>query len=220
MTRPTFQQVYQQLFDHFGPQHWWPAKSPFEVVIGAILTQNTAWSNVEKAIDNLRESGHLTAQALNGISQQELEPLIQPSGFFRQKSARLKKLAALLVEQHQGEIERFCHGDLEEARQRLLTLKGIGPETADSILLYACERPSFVVDAYTRRLFSRLRLLRGDEDYAHIRQRFMDNLPEDTHLFNEYHALIVAHCKRHCRKRKPECPACPLLKLCPFALTI
>ena len=220
MTRGPLLQIYQRLFEHFGPQHWWPAETPFEVMIGAILTQNTAWSNVEKAIANLRTADTLTPQTLADLPQTQLEQLIRPAGFFRQKASRLKTLARLLETEYRGEIADLCSGELEVARARLLAFNGIGPETADSILLYACTRPTFVVDAYTRRLFSRLGLLEEDASYTEIRAQFMSGLPGEVALFNEYHALIVAHCKRYCRKRRPDCAACPLCTGCPAAMTI
>ena len=209
------QDVFKRLAAAFGPLHWWPAETPFEVVVGAILTQNTAWRNVEYAIAHLQEAGLLDPERLAACPRAELETLIRPAGFFRQKAERLQGFAAFLLERHGGELHALLTGPLGEVRQELLARKGIGPETADSILLYAGGRPTFVVDAYTRRLFSRLGLLHGDEDYEAIRARFMAALPADTDLFNEYHALIVEECKRFCRK-KPLCPACPLLVLCPF----
>jgi len=214
------QTLYARLFDHFGHQHWWPADSPYEVVVGAILTQNTAWGNVEKAIAGLAEEGALSARVLADMPLPRLEALIRPAGFFRQKGARLQRLSRLLVARYHGDVSALCAGELDEARHRLLELQGIGPETADSILLYAAGRPSFVVDAYTRRLGSRLGLLRGDEPYEAIRRRFMEELPAQAPLYNEYHALIVAHCKAFCRKRRPLCCDCPLAEVCPAATSI
>ena len=207
--------IFDRLAAHYGPLHWWPAETPFEVVVGAILTQNTNWRNVERAIAHLRAAGALTPERLLGLPRAELEKLIRPAGFFRQKAERLQLFAAHLFARCGGDLAALLAGDLDAVRRDLLALKGIGPETADSILLYAGGRPSFVVDAYTRRLFTRLRLLRGDESYEVIRLLFMDTLPADPDLFNEYHALIVEHCKTLCRKT-PLCPECPLLALCPF----
>ena len=209
--------VFRQLRDHFGAQQWWPAESPFEVVVGAILTQNTAWTNVEKAIANLRAAAVLTPAAIRNLSRPELEQLIRPAGFFRQKAARLHHVTTVLVDDYGGRVESLCAGPLDAARVRLLALPGVGPETADSILLYAGHRPSFVVDAYTRRIFSRLGLLDGTERYEAIRARFMSELPHEAPLFNEYHALVVTLAKSHCRKLRPECPACPLFADCRFA---
>jgi len=212
--------LFGRLFAHYGPQHWWPADSPFEVVVGAILTQNTAWSNVEKAIANLRDAGPLTSRGLAELPLARLEALIRPAGFFRQKASRLQQVAQLLEREHAGDVAALCAGELEATRARLLALHGIGPETADSILLYAAARPSFVVDAYTRRLLERLGLLAGGETYEAIRRGFMEALPDEPPLYNEYHALIVVHCKDFCRKRRPRCGACPLAEVCPAAATI
>ena len=210
--------LYRTLLDHFGPLNWWPADSPFEVVIGAILTQNTAWINVELAIANLKDAHALSPDKLSDLPIDRLEELIRPSGFFRQKATRLQSLSRHLVTEWQSNLNDFCSGPLDEARERLLARPGIGPETADSILLYAAYRPSFVVDAYTRRIFERVGVLRGDETYAEVRQIFMQALPEDVALYNEYHALIVQLAKTCCRKRKPLCNKCPICKLCRFAI--
>jgi endonuclease-3 related protein len=209
-------QVFGWLAAHFGPLHWWPAETPFEVVVGAILTQNTAWSNVERAISQLKEAGVLTPGGIRGIDRVDLEKLVRPAGFFRQKAERLQLLVEHLFTSHQGDLGAMLSGPVAAVRKELLALKGVGPETADSILLYAGDRPSFVVDAYTRRLFTRLGLLSGRETYEDIRSLFMDSLSPETDLFNEYHALIVEECKTFCRKRQPLCQECPLLDLCPF----
>ncbi|MBN1958696.1 MAG: endonuclease III domain-containing protein [Desulfuromonadales bacterium] len=205
--------IYRQLFDHYGPRDWWPAETPFEVVIGAILTQNTNWNNVEKAISNLKAADSLTSGVISTLPREELEELIRPSGFFRQKAERLQLFSNYLADRYQNDLDRMLQRPLEELRQELLSMKGIGPETADSILLYAGRRPSFVVDAYTLRLFSRLGLLTGRENYDQIRQLFMSQLEQDVALYNEYHALIVIHCKDFCRK-KPLCPDCPIRDIC------
>lgn len=209
--------IYDRLLGEFGERNWWPAKTPFEVMVGAILTQNTAWTNVEKAIHNLDSTGLLTAVSLAEIPLEELEHLIRPSGYFRQKAQRLKLFAGYLVCRHGGEPGRLFSRTLEEVREELLRQQGIGPETADSILLYAGHLPTFVVDAYTLRIFTRLGILSGSERYAEIRSLFMDHLPHNSQMFNEYHALIVAHGKIFCKKRKPACPACPLQDICAFA---
>ncbi|MCW8892529.1 MAG: endonuclease III domain-containing protein [Deltaproteobacteria bacterium] len=208
-------QTYNRLLDHYGPRVWWPAKTPFEVVIGAILTQNTNWNNVEKAISNLRRAEALTADVILNLSIEELEQLIRPSGFFRQKAERLQLFCRHLHQSHQGSLGKLLEQPLNQAREELLQLKGIGPETADSILLYAGKRPSFVVDAYTGRLFSRLGILTGTEKYDQIRELFMAHLDDSVQLYNEYHALIVIHCKDVCRK-KPLCPDCPLGDICAY----
>jgi endonuclease-3 related protein len=206
--------IQHRLHDHFGPLHWWPADSPFEVVVGAILTQNTAWTNVEQAIHNLKCAKALTPERIAFGPVDQLEELIRPAGFFRQKATRLQNLAKHLVVDWQNNLNDLCGGPLDTARARLLGRVGIGPETADSILLYAAGRPSFVVDAYTRRIFERLGLLRGHEKYDEIRQMFMENLPEDPKLYNEYHAQIVQLAKTCCLKQKTFCSECPLNDLC------
>ncbi len=221
MNKHDLQSIFTLLLDHFGPRNWWPAESPFEVLVGAILTQNTAWRNVEQAIENLEQAGALQPQTMARIELGELEKLIRPSGFYRQKAARLHAITRLLCTRYADDIAQLCAGSLEDARERLLALRGVGPpETADAILLYAAERPSFVVDAYTLRLFNRLGLLSASEAYEQVRARFMAELPHDVELFNEYHALIVAQCKDICRKQKPRCPICPLEHRCPRAHTI
>ena len=209
--------IYHQLHQHFGPRSWWPAETPVEVVIGAILTQHSAWRNVEQAIANLRRAGALTPREILARERPELETLLRPAGFFRQKAARLQGFARYLEEQQAGDLAGWLSLPLEGVRGELLGLPGIGPETADAILLYAGQRPTFVVDAYTRRLFGRLGLLGGSESYQQVRHLFMAALPPDTALFNEFHALIVAECKSYCRTR-PLCPSCPLRSRCPAAL--
>ena len=208
--------IYRTLLDHFGPLNWWPADNPFEVVIGAILTQNTAWTNVELAIANLKDAQALSPDKLSNLPSDRLEELIKPSGFFRQKATRLQNLSRHLVTEWQSNLNDFCSGPLDEARERLLARPGIGPETADSILLYAAGRPTFVVDAYTRRVFERIGELQGNESYDEIRELFMQALPENVALYNEYHAQIVQLAKTCCRKRKPLCNECPLYKRCRY----
>ncbi len=205
--------TYQKLLNHYGPRNWWPAETPFEVVIGAILTQNTNWNNVEKAIANLRKGEALTLGAILNLPLETLEQLIRPSGFFRQKAERLQLFCRYLQEHHQGSLEHLFDRELNLVREELLQLKGIGPETADSILLYAGQRLSFVVDAYTYRLFGRLGILSGKEKYSAVRELFMSNLRQDVQLYNEYHALIVIHCKNFCRK-KPLCDSCFFTEMC------
>jgi len=207
--------LFACLLQHFGKRNWWPAESGFEVAVGAILTQNTAWTNVETAIANLKDAIELSPATLYALDQTDLEELIRPAGFFRQKARYLRELAACLLDQCDGDIAVLCSGTLEAARRRLLGLTGIGAETADSILLYAAHRPSFVIDAYTRRIFARLGILEGRESYAVVRAMFMENLPPDAALYNEYHALLVELAKTCCRKRKPLCRDCPLLTYCP-----
>ena len=210
---PDLLTIYQTLLNHYGPQHWWPADSPFEVIVGAYLTQNTNWNNVEKAIVNLKQERALSYQAILTLTNQELEQLIRPAGFFRQKAERLKFFSQHLEQTYQGNLSKLCNQDTTSLRSELLSLKGIGPETADSILLYAGNHLSFVVDAYTRRTFSRIGILTGTESYEQIRSTFMTALPADKQLYNEYHALIVNHCKSHCTK-SPKCLDCPCFHIC------
>ncbi|MDW7645061.1 MAG: endonuclease III domain-containing protein [Desulfuromonadales bacterium] len=209
--------LFQRLSLHYGPLHWWPADTPFEVAVGAILTQNTTWTQVEKAIDNLRQADLLSPAALRRVALSDLELMVRPAGFFRQKAHRLKLLVEHLFAHHDGRLETLLAGPTDQVRRELLSLKGVGPETADSILLYAGGHPVFVVDAYTHRLCSRLGLYAGRVDYQALQSLFMGHLPADAALFNAYHALIVQVCKDVCRKRSPRCPACPLAADCPSA---
>lgn len=211
-------EIFNRLLDRFGPLDWWPAETPFEVCVGAILTQNTAWTNVEKAITALKQAGIVSPEALHGSDPEQLAQLIRPAGYFNVKSRRLKEFTAWLFLNHQGSLERMFAGNWQVLREELLRVRGIGPETADSILLYAGNKPTFVVDAYTRRLFQRLGLLPEAAGYDHTRTLFMNDLPEDVLLFNEYHAQIVEQCKRFCRT-KPLCSGCPLCDSCPSRLT-
>jgi len=201
--------IYNLLNKSFGPQYWWPGDTPFEVCIGAILTQNTNWKNVEKAITNLKNEHLLSPIALRDTSLSELAGLIRPAGYYNIKARRLKSFISFLFDEHEGSLSKMSKQPLEELRHKLLNVHGIGPETADSILLYACYKPIFVVDAYTKRIFSRHKLCEEDSDYRDIQNLFMKNLPNDVKLFNEYHALIVKLGKDYCKK-KPNCLKCPL----------
>ncbi len=206
--------IFNDLLRCHGPRHWWPADTPFEVAVGAFLTQNTAWGNVERALVLLKEAGPLTPRGLLCMEPRQLEQRIRPTGFFRQKAQRLRLFSAHLVTHYGGELERMLNGrPLNAVRNELLDCRGVGPETADSILLYAGGRPSFVVDAYTRRLFGRLGLVCGDAPYGELRRWFMARLPLDSALFNEYHALIVAQSQQACRPR-PLCQDCCLQENC------
>jgi endonuclease-3 related protein len=193
----------------FGDLHWWPGETPFEVAVGAILTQNTNWANVEKAIGRLKAEGVLDARALYGLDDATLASLIRPSGYFRVKAKRLKAFLNVLCGDFGGDLEQMLSGDLLQARQRLLGISGIGEETADSILLYAGGRPVFVIDAYTRRILARHGIIDGKPSYGELQRLFMTSLPCDAGLYNQYHALIVETGKRYCRK-EPLCDACPL----------
>lgn len=201
--------LYRQLFRYFGPQHWWPARSPFEVMVGAILTQNTAWTNVEKAITALRTARLLSPRAIDAEPNDRLARLIRPAGYYNMKAERLKHLTHFVLTRYGGSIRRMFRGTRDGLRDELLGISGIGEETADSILLYAGGRPIFVVDAYTRRVLERHELIAAKRSYGEIQHLFMTHLPTDPVLFNEYHALLVAVGKTYCRKT-PRCEACPL----------
>ena len=189
-------QLYQRLFDAYGKQNWWPAESPFEVMVGAVLTQNTAWTNVEKAISRLKRAGKLDLTAMQRMTEWRLADLIRPSGYFNVKARRLKALCQWLTD-HKG-IESLQGQETNELRLSLLTVNGIGPETADDILLYAFNRPVFVIDTYTRRLLTKIGLINGKEGYETLRKLFESSLTADAALYNEYHALIVRHAKQKC----------------------
>jgi endonuclease-3 related protein len=207
--------VYRRLLAFCGPQHWWPAgDDPFVVVVGAILTQSAAWKNVESALAKLREERLLSFDALLRAPEEELERAVRPSGYFRMKARKLKAFAAMLAERFDGRLERLFALPVDEMRVALVATYGIGPETADDIILYAAHKPAFVVDAYTRRIFDRLGIRPGVDTYDGWRSLFTDALPPETALFNEYHALIVRHAKVKCRK-EPLCTGCPLLDICP-----
>ena len=200
---------YRRLLKEFGPQDWWPGETPFEVMVGAILTQNTNWGNVEKAIANLKKRRHLTPQSLKKISARQLASLIRPAGYFNVKAKRLKNFIEFVFREYKGDLKRMAREQDEQLRAKLLRVNGIGEETADSILLYAFEKPFFVVDAYTKRVLCRHRLISRNADYADVQKLFTRHLPEDIEMFNEYHALIVRLGKELCRT-KPDCFRCPL----------
>lgn len=197
------------MFDALGPQQWWPGETPFEVIIGAILTQNTNWSNVEKAIKNLKADGKLSPEGIKNVPLAELAKLIRPSGFFNVKARRVKTFIHWLFSRYEGSLSRMFSQDLQTLRNELLSVKGIGPETADSILLYAGNMPTFVVDAYTHRIFSRHGFIAEESTYEEMKSFFEERLPKDVKLFNEYHALLVHIGKRYCKPKKA-CEPCPL----------
>ena len=214
MSVPLLQEIFNRLLSRYGKQHWWPADTPFEVMVGAILTQATAWTNVERAIGRLKKADALSPAAMRALDAETLAGLIYSSGFYNEKSVRLKALAQYLGDAYDDDIEAMRGEDGVKLRRELLAVKGIGEETADAILLYALGKPSFVIDAYTRRLFNRLGITPESESYSAYQRMFSDNLPPDTALFAEYHALIVQHCKEACRKT-PICEGCCLLEMCP-----
>ena len=197
-------QIYNILFQQYGPQKWWPTRTKnkqFEVIIGAILTQNTNWKNVEKALINLEKENLISKNKILSTNKRKLASLIKPSGYYNQKAERLK-LAAKFFSKHKN-----------PSRQQLLAVKGIGPETADSILLYAFNKPIFVIDAYTKRIFSRIGMCKNKCDYHELQEIFHKSLPKKVRMFNEYHALLVELAKKHCTKQ-PSCKSCPINKLC------
>lgn len=202
--------LYKKLYISFGRQHWWPAESPFEVMVGAILTQNTSWRNVEKAIANLKQAKVLSPQRLHSLSGKRLARLIRPAGFFNLKTKRLKEFLKFYLNAYSGEIQRMREQRANLLRHQLLLVKGIGKETADSILLYSVNKPVFVVDAYTKRILLRHGLINNDYGYDQIQNLFMQNLKNEVKLFNEYHALLVKLGKDFCLKRKPKCGICPV----------
>ena len=202
--------IYKSLFNFFGPLNWWPGDTPFEIMVGAILTQNTSWSNVEKAINNLKKENLLEPRKLYRINQEELAQLIKPSGYYNIKARRLKNFVNIFVNDFEGSAEKMFSGDSRELRKKLLKVNGIGPETADSILLYAGKKPFFVVDAYTKRIFFRHKLISKDSTYYQIQEFFIKNLDGDVELFNEFHAQIVMLGKTICTSKNPDCAKCPI----------
>ena len=204
-------EIYNILHKTFGSQHWWPGDTPFEIAVGAILTQNTNWGNVEKAIGNLKKARALDAKALLGMSHAELASLIRPAGYFNIKAERLGHFLSFLATRYKGSMKRMKREDAHLLREHLLGVKGIGPETADSILLYALEKPVFVIDAYTKRILQRHKLVPEKAGYHELQEIFHESLPIDTELFNEYHALFVMLGKHYC-KPKPKCEGCPIEK--------
>ena len=208
--RNAFSEVYTLLFEHFGPQGWWPGETDIEIIVGAILTQNTNWTNVTKAIDNLRAAGVLSFAALLDLAEEDLANQIRPSGYYNIKARRLKNLLFMIRDRYDGDLSRLLGDETRRARANLLAVQGIGPETADSILLYAGKHPVFVVDTYTHRIFSRHGLIAEESDYHSIQEEFEQCLPRDIDLYNEYHALLVMLGKPFCKKTRPLCEQCPL----------
>jgi endonuclease-3 related protein len=206
-------EIYQALFARYGSQHWWPGDTPFEVIVGAILTQSAAWGNVEKAIANLKNAGALNPVSLRNLELSKIAELIYPSGYYNAKALKLRAFVEYLGAVHHDSLDSLFSLDTSTLRHELLNIHGIGPETADSIILYAAHKPVFVIDAYTRRIISRLGLNPAREDYSSYQALFMENLPAGEKLFNEYHALFVRHGKEVCKKT-PLCANCCLRKLC------
>jgi endonuclease-3 related protein len=205
-------EIYEILLKYFGPQGWWPGDTPLEIMVGAVLTQNTNWANVSQAIDNLKKENLLSFEKLHELPTEVLATKIRPAGYFNLKAARLNNLFNFIARAYNGSLDRMLAVDLPTLREQILSVKGIGPETADSILLYAAHKPVFVVDTYTHRIFARHNIIAEEDGYYEIQEYFALSLPEDVKLFNEYHALIVRLGKEFCKKSKPRCNRCPLEK--------
>jgi endonuclease-3 related protein len=205
--------IYKRLYKTFGPRGWWPGQTPFEVMVGAVLTQNTAWTNVEKAIRNLKRERVLTPGRLHKIKASRLARLIRPAGYFNVKAKRLKSLVSFLFKEYKGDLSRMRKEGIRTLRPKLLGVHGIGPETCDSILLYAFDKPAFVIDAYTKRIFSRCGITKEDIPYEELQSVFVETLPKNVRLYNEYHALIVQLGKDICRK-DPKCGLCCIREFC------
>ena len=209
------QKIYDKLLNHFGNQNWWPAETKFEVIVGAILTQQTSWKNVEKSIKNLKDKNVLEPKKLFNLPVKRLESLIKPCGFFKVKTKRLRSFLEFFVENYDSNLDIMFETSLNDLRNNLLSVHGIGPETCDSILLYAGDKPIFVVDAYTLRLCERYSII-NSRNYEEVRKFFEKNLSKDVNLFKEFHALIVELGKNYC-KTKPKCVECPLKRGCEYA---
>jgi endonuclease III related protein len=207
-------EIYTQLLEYYGPQHWWPGETPFEVIVGTILTQSAAWTNVEKAIIRLKKAGVMTPSAMQLLSQSDLAELVHSCGYYNMKAKKLLAFVEWLSLRFDGDLDRLFDRDLNRLRADLLEVYGIGEETADSILLYAGQKPIFVIDAYTRRIIDRVGLAVAGPRYQDYQHVFMDNLKQQVQLFNEYHALLVALGKNCCLKTEPNCQPCPLRLIC------
>lgn len=201
--------IFGRLYKFYGPQGWWPGRTRFEIIVGAILTQNTAWTNVEKAIVNLKRAKLLSPAKIKNLDKKELAKLIRPAGYYNVKSKRLKNFIGFLFSEYGGSLSKISRKELAKLRRELLCVNGVGPETCDSIILYAFGKPIFVVDAYTKRIFSRHGFFGSDANYEEVQRFFMDRLPGEVGLYNEYHALLVRLGKEFC-KTKPDCKECPL----------
>ncbi len=206
--------VYRRLLKSLGPQRWWPGETPFEVMVGAVLVQNTAWKNVERAIANLRDAGVLDPHAIHALPQPQLEELLRPAGYFRVKAKRLRHLVDYVVERYDGSLDAMRAADVSTLREELLAVHGVGPETADSILLYALDKPAMVVDAYTHRIWARHGWIDYEADYHRLQDEVLRGLPDELAVLNELHALLV-QVGHHWCKRVPKCEACPLRELLP-----
>ena len=215
--KTTLAEVYGRLYAAYGPQNWWPADSLFEVIVGAILSQSIAWINVQQALHNLKSAGVLSPQGLKEIALGDLAILLRPSGYFNVKAKKLKAFTEYFWEHYQGDIKRLIEQDVVSLRKGLLSVYGIGEETSDAIILYAADKPSFVIDSYTRRIVQRLDLVKNTATYREHQDYFQRTIPIDTKLYNEFHALMVRHGQQVC-KRKPLCEKCCLLDICPWGI--
>ena len=216
---PDLLAIYKGLLAAYGQQHWWPGSGPFEIIVGAILTQQVAWKSVEKALAALKAADLLNPETLLCAPLDEVAALIRPTIYYNEKAKKLRSFLSFLQERHHGELSDLFALPVAAMREELLSVHGIGEETADSIVLYAAEKPSFVIDAYTRLIMQRLGLIGGKESYAALRALFMEKIPRDVKLYNEYHALLVRHGKDRCRSRVPLCSGCPLGDMCAYTAT-
>lgn len=207
--------IYSKLYEHFGPRHWWPADCSFEMIIGAILTQNVSWHSVTKAIENLKQEGLLSLKGILSCDPSDLAALVRPTRYHNQKAKKLQAFCSVIVEEFGGNLDAFLTQEMGTLREQLLETYGIGPETADCIILYAAQKPIFVVDAYTRRIFSRLGIFPEKINYQEMQHFFLSHLPRDVELYNEYHAQIDALGNKTCLKTKPRCGECPVVCYCP-----
>ncbi len=210
------EEIYTRLRNEFGYRHWWPAATQEEVIIGAILTQSVSWKNVKKAISNLKENGLLTLKAIHEAASNDIAPLIKSTRFYNQKVKKLKNFTEFLFDRYQGSLDAMFSRSLADLRDELLSINGLGEETVDSILLYVGNKGVFVIDAYTKRVFSRLGIIDEKMSYKECQDFFMRNLDSDTKLYNDYHAQIVYLGHHYCKKNDPECGKCPLKQLCRF----
>ncbi len=213
--RETLLEIFVRLYDRFGYMDWWPRESDFEVVVGAILTQNTNWSNVKKALENLKDADLLSVERINKLEKDQLIKHILPAGYYNAKARKLKEFTGFLYREFNGSLDELFELPVDELREKLLSIWGIGEETADSIILYAAKKPTFVIDAYTRRILSRLGLCESNISYKGLQSLFIDNLPQGIRLYYEYHALLVRCAQQHCRKN-PLCEGCPLSPICRY----
>ena len=210
----TLIEIYRRLLEHFGPRNWWPADTAFEMITGAILTQNVSWKGAAQAISNLKERGWLEPDCILAVREEELAEALRPARYQFEKMRRLREFCQVLAGEYAGDLRAFLSQEVGSLRERLLAIRGIGPETADCIILYAAGKPVFVIDAYTHRIFHRLGYFSERAKYGEMQAFFMRHLPHDAGLFNEYHAQLDALGQNLCLKRAPRCEACPILSLC------